>query len=72
MVDGRPQVWFTDRSTRKVIKREPGQTFDVGTLTLVIVDVFGSDLIVQAEDGERWLLTLGDRITDALALPPEH
>ena len=27
---------------------------------------------VEAEDGERWLLTLGDRITDALALPPER
>lgn len=68
-VDGKPQVWFTIRSSDEVVKRSVGESLQVGSLELEIVEAFGSEVIV-AVDGERWLLTLGDKITDAHALPP--
>jgi hypothetical protein len=71
IVNGEPQVWFTARATDEVMKLRQGDVFEVGTLVCSIAEVYGSDVIITSEDGERWLLTLGDRITDAHALPPE-
>jgi len=70
-VDGEPEVWFTIRSTDEVVKLRCGDRFEIGPLSLVVAEVFGTEVIIRV-DGERWLLTLGDRITDAHALPPEY
>jgi len=71
MVNGEPQVWLTARATDEVMKLNQGDVFEVGSLVCEIAEVYGSDVIIKSEDGERWLLTLGDKITDAHALPPE-
>jgi hypothetical protein len=68
LVEGQPEVWFTIRTKDEVVKLRVGQTLALGTLTLTVVEVLGSDVVV-AVDGERWLLTLGDKVTDACALP---
>lgn len=70
-IDGEPEVWFTIRSTDEVVKLRHGERLQIGPLSMEIDEVFGSDVIVRVDD-ERWLLTLGDRITDAHALPPEY
>ena len=70
-IDGQPEVWFTLRGTGELVKLRTGERLEIGPLTLEIAEVLGTDVILRVE-GERWLLTLGDRITDAHALPPEH
>jgi hypothetical protein len=70
-IDGQPEVWFTLRATNELIKLRTGERLQVGPLSLEIAEVLGPDVILRVDD-ERWLLTLGDRLTDAYALPPEH
>ena len=67
---GEPMIWFTLRATDEVLKLRVGDTLEVGPLVFTIDQVRGPDVILQA-DNERWLLTLGDKLTDAHALPPE-
>ncbi len=70
-IDGQPEVWFTLRATNELVKLRIGQQFQLGSLSLEIAEVLGPDVILLVE-GERWLLSLGDRLTDAFALPPEY
>jgi hypothetical protein len=68
-VDGEPQVWFTNRATDEVVKLRAGAQWELGPLTFHLAEVLDTDVIIEV-DGERWLLSLGDKITDAHALPP--
>lgn len=70
-IDGQPEVWFTLRATNELVKLRIGQSFQMGSLSLEIAEVLGPDVVLHVE-GERWLLSLGDRLTDAFALPPEY
>ncbi len=69
-VNGEPEVWFTVQSTDQLIRRRIGESFQVGTLDLEVIEAFGTDVVLEV-DGERWLLTLGENLMDAFALPPE-
>lgn len=69
-VDGSPQVWFTLRTNGEIRKLGKGEEFEIGQFRGRIAEIAGSDVIIES-DGERWLLTLGERFTDAFALPPE-
>lgn len=71
IVNGEPEVWLTMRTTNEVKKVPLGEVFEIGPLVCTIADVYGQDVIIES-DGERWLLSLGDKITDAHALPPEY
>jgi len=70
MVNGEPEVWFTLRATNKTLKLRQGDLLQIGTFSGTIAEIDGSDVILESE-GERWLLTLGEKLTDAFALPPE-
>jgi len=76
-VDGEPQAWFTLRAAGEVLKLRKGDQLEVkqssGTIAFSgkIAEIDGSDVIIETDDGERWLLTLGESLTDAYALPPE-
>lgn len=70
ITDGEPEVWLTLRSTDEVVKLREGDSIQIGTLVITIAQTRGTDVIIQTDD-ERWLLTLGDKLTDAFALPPE-
>lgn len=70
-VDGEPQVWLTLRAAGEVLKLRKGESFVVGQFSGTIAEIEGSDVIIEADDGERWLLTLGESLTEAYALPPE-
>jgi len=68
-VDGEPEVWFTNRATDEIVKLRAGGLLELGPLTFRLDEVLDTDVIVET-DGERWLLGLGDKITDAYDLPP--
>jgi hypothetical protein len=71
VVDGQPQAWFTSQATSELRKLNQGDSLEVGPLRFTLVDVQGSDVVLET-DGERWLLSLGESLTDAFALPPER
>ena len=70
-IDGEPQAWFRNRIDDKLYKLCVGDYLQVGWFLGIVEAIEGHDVIVDA-DGERWLLTKGDRLADALALPPEY
>ena len=67
--DGQPQAWFTLRTTDEVFKLREGEVLQAGSLALTVVEIIGPEVVLET-DGERWLLSLGDNLTDAFALPP--
>jgi len=69
-VNGEPQAWFTLRASGKILKLGKGEPFEIGQVSGTIADIQGSDVVLES-DGERWLLTLGESLTDACVLPPE-
>jgi hypothetical protein len=69
VVDGVSEVWFTNRASDGVVKLRAGGSLELGPLTFRLAEVFDTDVIIET-DGERWLLSLGDKIIDAHALPP--
>ena len=70
-VDGKPQAWFTLRETDELLKLVPGAVLTVGQFRGVVAEIEDQDVILES-DGRRWLLTIGECLTDAYALPPEY
>jgi len=68
-VDGQPVIWFTNRATDEVMRLRAGDHLELGPLTFRLAEVHATDVIIEI-DGERWLLSPGDKIIDAQALPP--
>ena len=68
-VNGEPEVWFTNRATNEVVKLRAGGRLQLGPLAFRLAEIADTDVIIET-DGERWLLGLGDKLTDAYALPP--
>ena len=69
-VDGQPQAWFTLRASDTILKLRKGEGFEIGQFAGTIIEIEGSDVVIESE-GERWLLTLGENLAEAYALPPE-
>ena len=69
-VNGEPEVWFLSRADDRLIKLRRGETFQVGVFSGTLQEIEEADIVVESE-GQRWLLTIGDSLSDAYALPPE-
>lgn len=69
-VNGQPEAWFTVRSTDEVLRLCEGDWLKIGAVEGVLVEIADSDVVIEIE-GERWLLTLGESLAQASALPPE-
>jgi hypothetical protein len=69
-VNDKPQAWFTIRSTDEVKRLSLGDQLAVGSFHGTIQDISDHDVVVGS-DSERWLLTVGENLTQAVALPPE-
>jgi len=69
--DGQPEAWLTVRTTGEVLKLHLGQQFEVGQFRGSVSGIDELDLVIDS-DQERWLLTLGESLTQATALPPEY
>jgi hypothetical protein len=70
-VQDQPQAWFTVRSTDRVLKLACGDQLAIGQFQGTVEEISGHDVIVESDD-ERWLMTIGDSLAQALALPPEY
>lgn len=69
-VDGQPEAWFNLRTTGELVKLRRGQRLVVGDFSGTVEQIDELDLILASDD-ERWLLGLGESLTQATALPPE-
>ncbi|MCI0492705.1 MAG: hypothetical protein L0Z07_07195 [Planctomycetes bacterium] len=65
------EAWFTVRTTGETLKLKVGQRFEVGDFQGTVADIDERDVVIDS-DGERWLLTLGEQLSQATALPPEY
>jgi len=70
-VDGVPEAWFMNRIEDRLRKLREGDRLQAGWFDGMVVEIVGDDVILDDGNG-RWLLTRGDRLADAVALPPEH
>lgn len=70
-VDGQPEAWFTLRDSDSLLKLRLGDSLAIGQFTGVIAEIDDADVVLESE-GQRWLLTIGESLTDAYALPPEY
>jgi len=69
-VNGEPQAWFRLRATDKLLKLSKGDNIHVGPFHGIVHDIFSSDVVIES-DNERWLITVGESLAQAEALPPE-
>ncbi len=68
--NGRPEAWLTLQAQDKVLKLHVGDELPLGPVSAKVVEITDTDLVLEL-NGQRWLLTVGDRLSDATALPPE-
>ncbi len=69
--NGEPQVWFTMRVDDKVLKLRQGDAISVDEFQGTIAEILARDVVIDA-DGERWLLSVGDNLTEGFPVPPER
>jgi hypothetical protein len=70
-VDGQKEVWLRSQADDRTIKIHQGETFEAGTMQGRLIEINGSDIIIES-NGFRWLLTLGDPLSAAVLLPAEY
>lgn len=68
--NGQPVIWITLRGQDKLVKLQIGGHFEIGQFNATIIDILDDDVIFDSY-GERWLLSVGEPLSEALAVPPE-
>jgi hypothetical protein len=69
-VDDQPEIWLTVRTDDSIVKAKQGDLIRIGSFRAEIVEISEQDVVFERE-GMRWLVTLGDCLNQAFALPPE-
>jgi len=69
--NGQMEVWFTVRTDDSRITARLGDLVQSGSFSGRLVEILDQDDIVLERGGERWLLTAGESLNQAFALPPE-
>jgi hypothetical protein len=70
LLDGQKEVWFSVLTDDSRITLKLGDQIISGSFSGKIVEILEQDIVVERE-GTRWLLTTGEFLTEAFALPPE-
>ena len=65
------EVWFSVLTDDSVIKAKRGDLIQSGSFSGKFVEVYDQKDIVIDRDGSRWLLSTGEYLKEAFALPPE-
>lgn len=68
---GEPEIWITVRGQDKLLKLHEGSSFDIGDVSGTVVEIFDDDIVYESA-GERWLLSVGEPLSDAMLIPPER
>ena len=63
------QAWFSLRAKDEIIKLMQGDRLVVGNFKATVVEIEDADVVLET-DGERWLLSIGENLDQASALPP--
>jgi hypothetical protein len=69
--EGRPVAWFSLRTLGETRKLGEGEDLEIDRFSAKVTEIDGSDVILESGGG-RWLLTIGDSLAEAYALPPEY
>lgn len=64
------EVWFSVRTNDTTVKKKLGDQIQFGSFSGKIVEIFARDIVLDRE-GTRWLLSSGESLNQAFALPPE-
>lgn len=67
--DGLPQAWFSIDNLGQTVRISQGETLEVGHLLIKLAEVYELDVVLEV-DGQRWLLSVGESLAQATALPP--
>jgi len=68
--DGKQQIWLLERPTDKMIKCFEGDAFDIGSVSAVIESIGLKDIVFASDEG-RFILTVGETLSEADKLPAE-
>jgi len=66
----RPEAWFDLRATNTTVRLSKGQPLEVGDFRGTIVEIAENDVLIESA-GERWLISIGENLDQAFAVPPE-
>ena len=69
-IGGQTEAWFSVQTDDTRIRAKLGDTIRSGSFIGRIVEIHEQDIVLD-RDGARWLLTLGESLHQAFALPPE-
>ncbi len=64
------EAWFDLRTSNRTVRLHKGESLEVGNFHGTVVDIADSDVVLESE-GERWLLSVGENLDQAFAVPPE-
>ncbi|QDU81788.1 hypothetical protein Pla110_35380 [Polystyrenella longa] len=65
---GQPEAWFTLGATDERVELKSGEELTVGDFTGKIVQIAESDVILES-GGSKWLLSIGENLDQAYAIP---
>jgi len=68
--DNQREAWFSVRTDDTTVKVKLGDPIHIGSFSGKIVEILDQDIVLERR-GERWLLTTGESLNEAFALPPE-
>ena len=68
--DNQKEAWFSVRTDDSRIELKLGDQIVSGSFSGKIVEILEQDIVLD-RNGTRWLLTTGENLTEAFALPPE-
>ena len=77
IIGGKPEFWFTDRLNDQTLRFKLDEEFRVGSFIGKIVEVFDRDVVLEttgtfSRPGMRWILSQGEDLAKATAVPEEH
>ncbi|MGE3313603.1 MAG: hypothetical protein AB7O26_00720 [Planctomycetaceae bacterium] len=68
--DSEPEAWFDLRATNKTVRLRTGDRLEIGDFLGTIVSIQDSDVLIES-DGEQWLISVGENLDQAYAVPRE-
>jgi len=67
---GQREAWFFVRASDTLLRLKKGEVLEVGQFRAQIREILDSEVLIEADE-QFWLLSLGESISQATALPPE-
>jgi len=69
--DDQPEAWFRALTDDVTHIKKLGDAIQFGSFSGKLVEILDHDIVLERDNGTRWLLTAGENLSEAFALPPE-